>query len=390
MTMTQGSTGFVATPRVKRSSHTLADGREIIFFDEADELVVHEPDRRQLGAVESTGEMRYDATTMDWVIVASHRQDRTHLPSRAECPLCPSVGDHLTEIPDSDYDVAVFENRFPSLSSTSSPPAHDDDLGIMQRPANGRCEVICYSPVHDASLGSCTDQRIGTVMAAWIDRTAALSTISGVEYVFVFENRGAEIGVTLPHPHGQIYAYPFTPVNAQRMILAAQTHLELHGEQLFADVLATEIRAEIRVVVESEFWVGFVPAAARWPVEVHLYPKRRIDFLTELTLAEQEDFAHQYGLLLRGLDGVFDRPLPYISGWYQAPIDPTQLGAAKWHAHLRLISIRRSPEKIKYLAGSESAMGAFINDIAPEAIAERIREALHVNKISAPQSTDNN
>jgi UDPglucose--hexose-1-phosphate uridylyltransferase len=315
------------------------------------------------------------------VAVTAHRQGRTHLPPADQCPLCPTRPDHLTEIPEPDYDVVVFENRFPSFA-TDVPdvdPQVDDPL-FARRPARGRCEVVCFTSDHTGSFAALSLEHARLVVDAWAHRTQALSQLDVVQQVFCFENRGQEIGVTLHHPHGQIYAYPFVPPTSARMLAAARRHREQTGDDLFAEVLAAELRAGTRVVWQSEHWAAFVPAAARWPVEVHLYPRRQVPDLAALDDAERDDLAASYLQLLRGLDGLFGVPLPYIAGWYQAPVREHRDLA--W-LHLRLFSIRRAPDKLKYLAGSESGMGAFINDITPEDMAARLRDVVG----SAPLGT---
>lgn len=177
---------------MKKTVTRLADGRELIYYDSADGTVRDAVDRRPLDAVSTSSEIRRDPLLGDAVAVASHRQARTYHPPADSCPLCPTRDGRLSEIPDSHYDVAVFENRFPSLAGDS-----------------GRCEVVCFTSDHDASFASLTEEQAALVLAAWTDRTAALSALDQVTQVFCFENRGAEIGVTLGHPHGQIYGYPF-------------------------------------------------------------------------------------------------------------------------------------------------------------------------------------
>ncbi|MEU8494572.1 galactose-1-phosphate uridylyltransferase, partial [Pseudonocardia alni] len=191
----------------------------------------------------------------------------------------------------------------------------------------------------------------------------------GVRYVFPFENRGAEIGVTLSHPHGQIY--PYVPPFPQRMLAHVAAHREATGENLFDTQLAAE-RAGERVVVAGEHWTAFVPQAARWPVEVHLYPHRPTPDLPALDEAQRAEFATLYLDVLRRLDALYDDELPYVAGWNQAPVLESD-GRSDARLHLRLHSIRRAPGKIKYLAGSESGAGAFISDVQPEAVAERLR-----------------
>jgi len=360
---------------VRITSGRLADGREIIFYDRAD-TARRIVDRRELAPVTASAEIRRDVLADEWVAVTAHRQTRTHLPPPRQCPLCPTVDGRASEIPEPDYDVVVFENRFPSFAASAAdgwePPAAADPLSD-RRPAVGRCEVVCFTSSHDGSFATLPSEQARLVVDAWADRTTVLSSLPDVAQVFVFENRGAEIGVTLHHPHGQIYAYPFVTPTTATMFASARAHRDRTGRNLFADVVAAELRAEVRVVLQSEHWVAFVPVAARWPVEVHLYPRRQVPDLPALGEQERADLAESSLVLLRALDGLFGTPLPYVAAWHQAPVRSDRDLA--W-LHLRVSSIRRAPDKLKYLAGSESAMGVFINDIPPEDMAARVRAAI--------------
>jgi UDPglucose--hexose-1-phosphate uridylyltransferase len=363
---------------VKKASITLADGRELIYFgDQADEAASY-PDLRQLPRVEVSSQVRHDPLLGEWVIVAGHRQDRTFMPAADHCPLDPSTPERLTEIPAPRYQVVVFENRFPSLVPGGGVGAEvrgggrDGPDGLLAtRPGNGRCEVVCFSEKHTASFADLTHDQAALVLAAWIDRSAALAAMPGVEQVFCFENRGREIGVTLSHPHGQIYAYPFVTPRTGRMLAMSGAYQRDTGRNLFDDVLAAELADGSRVVLAGQHWVAFVPHAAHWPYEVHLYPRRRRADLQGLEPAEMDEFCDVYLDLLRRFDRLFDAPAPYISGWHQAP---TRAGRPEFALHLELFTIRRAPGKLKYLAGSESGMGAFTNDIAPEAAAATLRK----------------
>ena len=359
----------------------LADGREILFFDRA-EAVRPIDDHRDLPSVETSAEIRYDALADEWVAVTAHRQSRTHLPPAELCPLCPSTAERLTEVPEPDYDVVVFENRFPSFAEDAAHGwrAPQDGPLDRRRPAVGRCEVVCFTSRHDGSFAALSEDAARLVVDAWAQRTEALSALPDVEQVFCFENRGPEIGVTLHHPHGQIYAYPFVTPKTEQMLTAARAYRERTGANLFGDVLASELAAEVRVLAQWEHWVAFVPVAARWPVEVHLYPRRQVADLSELADSERDDLASSYLSVLRALDALFGVPLPYIAGWYQAPTSRDRDLA--W-LHMRVVSIRRAPDKLKYLAGSESAMGAFINDITPEDMAERLRSAMGATPLAS-------
>ena len=359
---------------MRKTTIRLSDGRELIYFDEAEKPARAAPDRRALDPAQVTSELRRDPLTGEWVIIASHRQGRTHFPPSEACPLCPTSPGNLTEIPADDYDVVVFENRFPSLTvgSRDGMTAGGPTPLLERRSSQGRCEVVCFSADHAASFADLPPARVGLIVEALIDRCCELAALPGVRQVFPFENRGREIGVTLSHPHGQIYAYPFVTPRTQRMLETARRHHEATGRNLFADVLRAEQRTGERVVRRSEHWTAFVPSAARWPVEVHLYPNRRTRQLADLTPSERDDFAVVYLDLLNRLDLLYGEPMPYMAGWYQAPV---QGGHEHAYLHLRYISPRRSHDRLKFLAGSESAMGVFINDVVPERIAARLRVA---------------
>ncbi|MFF7074724.1 galactose-1-phosphate uridylyltransferase [Streptomyces pseudovenezuelae] len=349
---------------MKKTSTRLADGRELIYYDLRDDTVRDAVDRRPLERTVTTSEVRRDPLLGDSVAIASHRQGRIYHPPKDECPLCPSQGERLSEIPDSSYDAVVFENRFPSLAGDS-----------------GRCEVVCFTSDHNASFADLTEEQARLVLDAWTDRTSELSHLPSVEQVFCFENRGAEIGVTLGHPHGQIYAYPFTTPRTALMLRSLAAHKEATGgENLFDAIVESELAGE-RVVLDSEHWVAFVPYAAHWPYEVHLYPKRRVPDLLGLDEEARTEFPKVYLELLRRFDRIFgenEPPTPYIAAWHQAPFGALEefegVSRDDFALHLELFTIRRTSGKLKFLAGSESGMNVFINDIRPEAAAQRLRE----------------
>lgn len=352
---------------------SLADQRELIYFDHDGAPARTLVDPRRLPTVSSSSQLRWDPLLEEWVMMASHRQSRTFLPPADQCPLCPSRDGHQSEVPSDDYDVVVFENRFPSLSThAESVPVESDNPLIPVRPGFGRCEVVCFSSNHDASFADLSVQEACLVIEAWAHRTLELSQLEGVEQVFCFESRGREIGVTLSHPHGQIYAYPFVTPRTERIRAAVRRHRERTGEDLHSTLLKSELEAGTRVVAETPHWVAFVPGAARWPVEVHVYPRRRVRTLADLDSVERVGLAKVYLDLLRRFDRLYESPLPYIAAWHQGAVhDPEELD----QLHLQLFSIRRTADKLKYLAGSESGMGAFVTDALPEAVAQRLRDA---------------
>ncbi len=286
------------------------------------------------------------------MVIAAARQDRTFLPPDGECPLDPSRPGRPTEIPAADYDVVVFENRFPALRG----PA-------------GRCEVVCFSSAHGASFAQLSPARVRTVLEAWADRTRSLAARPEIRQVYCFENRGEETGVTLHHSHGQIYAFPFVAPRLERMVAQARRY---PGGNLFDDVVAAEVAAGTRVVARNEHWIAFVPEAARWPYEVRIFPAVRVPDLPALGEAARDAFGPLYLDVLRRFDAVASGAAPYIAAWHQAPAKD-EPARHLFAAHLQVLSIRRAPGKLQYLAGTESGMGVWISDIAPEEAARRLR-----------------
>ncbi|MGZ4565097.1 MAG: galactose-1-phosphate uridylyltransferase [Mycobacterium sp.] len=349
----------------------LADGRDLLFFA----LPGHRPapveDRRPLPARDGQQtELRFDRTTGQWVIVAALRQDRTYKPPPDQCPLCPGPTGLTSEVPAPDYDVVVFENRFPSLSGTG-PALAPAGSGFVSAPGQGRSEVICFSSNHTGSFAELKPAHARLVIEAWRHRTGDLMATPGIEQVFCFENRGEEIGVTLNHPHGQIYGYPYLTPRTAAMLGQAREHRMRHGANLFGELLADEVADGSRIVARDDLFTAFVPFAARWPVEVHIYPNRFVRNIIELDENELDGFARVYLDVLGRFDRMYSSPLPYISALHQYADTDAQ---ADGYFHVELMSIRRSATKLKYLAASESAMDAFISDVTPESVARRLRE----------------
>jgi len=362
---------------VKRPT-ILADGRELIYFDDADTTLSPErtADARHLDPRPETATMRQDVLTGEWISIAAARQNRVFLPPADQDPLAPTTPNNPSEVP-SNYDVAVFENRSPSFGPRIGAEytlEQLDEIGLGRSlPSIGRCEVVCFSPEHEGSFGSQTTSRARTVIEAWADRTAALSALPGIQQVFPFENRGEAIGVTLLHPHGQIYSYPYVTPRTQRLVASIEKFKATSPEQGLFEAILEKERGSERVVISGEHWTAFVPFAARWPIEVHMLPHRHIPDFAATSTEERDELAGLYLTLLRGIDKLYDTPTPYIAAWHQAPVN---VARDDIRLMLQVTSPRRAESKLKYLAGSEAAMGAWIGDVTPEATAAFIREGI--------------
>jgi UDPglucose--hexose-1-phosphate uridylyltransferase len=309
-------------------------------------------------------ELRFNELRGEEVDYAIHRQDRTFLPTREHCPLCPTrPGGPQTEIPFPAYEIAVFDNRFPAFT----PPA-------------GAAEVVVYTDDHDASLGSLPPARAEALMWVWRHRYLELGAREDVDYVFIFENRGVEVGVTLHHPHGQIYGYPFLPP-VPALELQADARL---GGCAVCRLLAREQDAGTRVVYETEQIVIYVPYAARWAFEAHVVVRAHRPSLADCDPQELRALAAALQALQRGYDALFERPFPYVMAVHQAPTTATaaatvavgRAGSAGGHLHAEFYPPLRTADKLKYLAGSEQGAGTFISDTLPEESAATLREAI--------------
>ncbi len=321
-------------------------------------------------------ERRRDVRTGEWVTFSTVRQDRTFLPPADHCPLCPTTDPAApTEIPRADFQIAVFENRFPPLVAHPSEPSVPRTAATPVEAAVGAAEVVVYSPDHTRSLGAMGVPRIQRVIDVWADRYAALALREEIDYVMIFENRGVEIGVTLHHPHGQIYGLPEIPPRPALELRTALAHLERTERCLWCDVTAVERADGARMVAENGSFVAFVPFAARFPYEVHVVSRRHASSLLDITTPERAALADVLERLLMAYDRRFGFPMPYVLAMHQAPTaDGVPLAGS--HFHMEYLPPYRAADRLKYLAGAELGAGAFVNDTAPEATAGALRAAI--------------
>jgi UDPglucose--hexose-1-phosphate uridylyltransferase len=314
-------------------------------------------------------ELRWHPLLGEWVATATHRQDRTFFPPEDYCPLCPTKpGKFPTEVPAATYDMVVFESKFPSLQRNPPAPAVDGaDLELVAR-SRGACEVVLYTPDHHATLAGLPLARHEHLVRVWRDRTNELMKRDEVVHVFPFENKGEAIGVTLSHPHGQIYAYPFVPPVVAREIAQSEAHLAATGRCLFCDVRDRERDDGRRIVAEEEGWIAYVPFFARYPYETHLMSMRCARALPDLAESEVRGLARILKRVLAGFDALFEISFPYIMAVHQAP-----KGGGPYHVHVEFYPPMRSKNRLKYLAGSEAGAGMFINDTLAEEKAAELR-----------------
>ena len=309
-------------------------------------------------------DLRFDPLRKEWVAYATERNDRTFLPTEF-CPLCPSGAGGTSEVPLDTFEVVVFENRFPAFGP-------DRDAGRPVRPSTTGCEVVVYTPEHEATLAQLPLERVRLLIDVWADRYRALGSRAGVDYVYIFENKGEEIGVTLHHPHGQIYALPFVPPFAEAELNASREHRDSTGRCLHCDELAVETQGP-RLVFAGDSMAAFVPNAARWPYEVHVYSRRHVGSIDELDDAERWDLAAALLKVTDTYDRHFGFSTPYVMAMHQAPTDARAWPQA--HVHIEFYPPHRRADRLKHLAGVELGAGTFVNDTKPEDTASQLRRA---------------
>lgn len=318
--------------------------------------------------------MRWHPLRGEWVVYASHRQNRTFLPPPEYNPLAPSEGSaHPTEVPAGPWDIAVFENLFPTLSLK----AHDaPPLSVRTAPARGVCEVVVFTQDAKTTLGALPLWHVELLVDVWAERYEQLGQLEDVAYVFPFENRGVEVGVTLHHPHGQIYAYPFVPPVPARELEQQLAHYQRHGRGLVECMVDREVTEAVRMIYSGEQVAAFMPICARYSYEVWIAPRRATPSFAALTRDERRDFARALKTVLLKFDGLWNKPFPYIMAFHQAPTDGQPHPEA--HLHAEFYPAYRMPGRLKYLAGSEIGAGVFTADTMPE---DKVRElqAVEVN-----------
>jgi UDPglucose--hexose-1-phosphate uridylyltransferase len=309
-------------------------------------------------------ELRWHPFLEQWVAVATHRQERPQMPADW-CPFCPGSG----RVPD-HYDVLLYPNDFPAFSLDA--PPFDPTPGLFKTTgARGVCDVVLYSPSHTTWPSQIPPEHWCKVIELWSRRTRELFTLADVQYVMIFENTGEAIGVTMPHPHGQIYAFPFLPPLVEVEVRAQSSWQREHGRCLHCDVLARELADKVRIVAENDSFVAYVPFAARFPFEVHIVPRRHFGTLLELGARETSDLASLLGVIRRKYDNLYGFLLPLMMALRQSPAKGEH---PYFHFEIQFLPLQRSQKKLKYLASVETAAGTYLADTLPEETAKALRQ----------------
>lgn len=313
-------------------------------------------------------EIRWNPLIKDWVMIASNRQARPQMP-KDWCPFCPGSG----KVPEA-YDVYEYDNDFPALSA--NPPVPDDVPTDFYKsmPSRGKCEVVLYSPEHTVTVPELPVSHLEKLVSLWQERFTEIQKDEKIKYIFMFENRGAVVGVTMPHPHGQIYGYPFIPKRLELELESAKEYKDEKDSCLFCDMLADEMKYGQRVIIENEDFVTFLPYFTEYPYGMYIMSKAHIQNVTQFSDRQKHNFAKILKETAGTLDSLFDYTFPYMMCMYQNPVNSEDKGEY-YHFHVKFFPPMRSADKQKFNASSETGAWAHCNTAAPEAIAEELRAA---------------
>ena len=325
---------------------------------------------------------RRNLLTGEWVLVSPHRLDRPWqgerqpppapaAPYDPQCYLCPGNTRAGGAVNPAYTDVYAFDNDYPALLSESAAP---DTHGLLQaEPETGVCRVLCYAPEHHLTLGQLPAERIRRVVDLWADQYAELAARPDIEAVTIFENRGAMMGASNPHPHGQVWATSSMPTALATVDATQRAYFAAHGRPLLMDYLAQERAEGVRIVAENEHAVALVPFWAVWPYETMVLPRRAIAALPDFTSAERDGLASLLKSLFAAYDAAFDTSTPYSMGWRQRPAKDTH--APHFVAHLAIHPpLVRPPSVRKFMVGCQMA-GMPQRDLTAETAAARLRAA---------------
>jgi UDPglucose--hexose-1-phosphate uridylyltransferase len=313
-------------------------------------------------------QLRWHAVLQQWIVFSTDRQNRPQMPANW-CPFDPGSG----KVPD-NYDVYLYPNDFPGFAPGADPfvPIDVPDTFAVNGP-RGACDVVLYSPEHTLPPSKLSVENWRKVIDIWTKRTGEHAANPGIALVEVFENCGEAVGVTMPHPHGQIYATPFLGPTVEKEIESTVKFAEDNtGGCLFCHLLEEEIKQQERMVAANRHFAAFVPFAARFPAETNIYARRHVRTLLDLTSDELDSLAEIISVMRRKYDNLYGVLMPLMMAVKQAPLRRTD---APYHLHVQFLPLQRSAAKLKYLATMETGYGIFLADTAPEEMAEHLRNS---------------
>ena len=314
-------------------------------------------------------ELRYNPIARDWVMIASHRQQRPNMPA-GYCPFCPGSG----KVPDGGFTTLRYPNDFPALSKT--PPAPDVGASGLFRlsPAYGVCEVLLYSDRHTATLANLPDSSVHSLADMWRDCFNDISSDENIKYVFIFENRGAVVGVTMPHPHGQVYGYSFIPKKISEEAASADEYFKTNGRNLFLSLLAEEKAYKDRIIFENEYFTVYVPFFSPITYGVHVTANRPVAHIGAMQTAELNALGETVRNCTGMYDSLFDMPFPYMMCMHNAPVNSGSYDES-WQFHIEFFPPMRSAVTQQFFASSETGAGAWCNPNSPEEKSAELRNA---------------
>lgn len=313
-------------------------------------------------------ELRYHPLIKDWVIIASHRQARPQMP-KDYCPFCPGSG----KVPD-DFEVYAYDNDFPALSQ--NPPKPDDVATDFFKTAEayGKCEVILYSPDHNATIPELSVPHIAKLVDLWVERFEYMKSDPKIKYVFIFENRGELVGVTMPHPHGQIYGYSKMPKKIQLELESSKEYFAEKGSCIFCDMLKEELEFKQRIIFRNESFTVFLPFFCEYPYGVYIISNRHVNNIAELDSNERVLLAQTIRDTVGMLDSLFGYKFPYMMCMHNGPVN-FEDSSDYYHFHIEFFPPMRSADKQKFNASSETGVWAHCNPTSPEEKSEELRAA---------------
>jgi UDPglucose--hexose-1-phosphate uridylyltransferase len=299
----------------------------------------------------------------EWVAVAAHRQDRPQMPANW-CPFDPGSG----KVPD-NFDVFLYPNDFAAFTLDGAPFRAETGL-FCTTGARGATDVVIYHPNHTMIPSQMSQQHWRKVIDLWTARYREMAAHPDIQYTYIFENTGVAIGVTMPHPHGQIYSFPFIPPFIERELNSASDWFVKEQQCLYCRILRDELADGRRIVWQNANYVALCPFFARWPSEMQIYARRHFAALPDLSEAEANDLAEIIKIARMKYDNLYGFPMPLMMLLRQRPSKGEH---PYFHFHIDFYPIQRSATKLKYLAGVESGAGTFLNDTLAEKQAEILR-----------------